>query len=160
MKILMICLGNICRSPLAEGILAAKLAARGLSDWSVDSAGTGNWHVGSAPDRRSIEVARLHGVDISEQRCRQLTAQDFTEFDRIVGMDEDNCKEILRLAPAHLRAEAKSKIELIRDYVQPNAALEVPDPYYGTMSDFELVYQLLDEASEAMLDKIAPQKLT
>ena len=97
MKILMICLGNICRSPLAQGVLAHLAKDAGL-DWEVDSAGTGNWHVGSPPDKRSVAVAKKYGIDISKQRCRQFHVGDFDVFDRIIVMDTQNLEDILSLA--------------------------------------------------------------
>ncbi|MFM2267243.1 MAG: hypothetical protein RL757_684 [Bacteroidota bacterium] len=154
MKILMVCLGNICRSPLAEGIMAAKIAKRGLDDWEVDSAGTGKWHVNSPPDSRSIKVAREQGVDISRQRARQISTADFEKFDLILAMDESNVDNILEFAAPAKRAALDQKIKIIRNYVIPNQNLEVPDPYYGRMEDFETVYQMLDEACDAVLDSL------
>lgn len=139
-KILMVCLGNICRSPLAEGILKSKLSS---DDALVDSAGTANYHSGSQPDRRSIAVARKYGLDISKQRGRQFVVEDFDRFDFIYAMDQSNYQNIIRLA----RNEAdKNKVEMILNLVHPNQNFDVPDPYYGGDHGFETVYQMLDEA--------------
>jgi protein-tyrosine phosphatase len=144
MKILMICLGNICRSPLAEGILKKKIAQKKL-DWAVDSAGTGGWHAGELPDKRSIEVGRKHHVDITGQRARQFQMTDFDIFDLILAMDKSNLRDIQRLAKtdAHL-----AKIYMIMNFSRPDSDFEVPDPYYDNR--FQLVYDLLDEACEAV----------
>lgn len=146
-KVLMVCLGNICRSPLAEGILQAKLP----NNYTVDSAGTANYHVGSAPDKRSIAVAKKFGVDISQQKCRQITTSDFETFDYIYVMDASNYKNVLAKAP---NEEAKQKVKIILNELHPNKNLEVPDPYYGDMQGFEHVYKLLDEVCEVIAAKI------
>ncbi|NHM01148.1 low molecular weight protein-tyrosine-phosphatase [Flavobacterium difficile] len=146
-KVLMVCLGNICRSPLAEGILKAKLP----NNYIVDSAGTANYHVGSAPDKRSIAVAKKFGVDISQQKCRQITTSDFETFDYIYVMDTSNYKNVMAIAP---NEEAKQKVKVILNELHPNKNLEVPDPYYGEMDGFEHVYKLLDEVCEAIAAKI------
>lgn len=146
-KVLMVCLGNICRSPLAEGILQAKLP----NNYIVDSAGTANYHVGSAPDKRSIAVAKKFGVDISQQKCRQITTSDFETFDYIYVMDTSNYKNVIAIAP---NEEAKQKVKVILNELHPNKNLEVPDPYYGEMDGFEHVYKLLDEVCEAIAAKI------
>lgn len=146
-KVLMVCLGNICRSPLAEGILKAKLP----NNYIVDSAGTANYHVGSAPDKRSIAVAKKFGVDISQQKCRQITTSDFETFDYIYVMDTSNYKNVMAIAQ---NEEAKQKVKVILNELHPNKNLEVPDPYYGEMDGFEHVYKLLDEVCEAIAAKI------
>lgn len=146
-KVLMVCLGNICRSPLAEGILKAKLP----NNYIVDSAGTANYHVGSAPDKRSIAVAKKFGVDISQQKCRQITTSDFETFDYIYVMDTSNYKNVMAIAP---NEEAKQKVKVILNELHPNKNLEVPDPYYGEMDGFVHVYKLLDEVCEAIAAKI------
>jgi protein-tyrosine phosphatase len=131
-KILMVCLGNICRSPLAEGILKSKVDSNKIF---VDSAGTGNYHIGHLPDNRSIEVAKKNKIDISEQRCRQFLVTDFDEFDYIYVMDTSNYQNIIMLA----RNESdKNKIKLILNNES------VPDPYYGGDSGFDNVFNLLD----------------
>ena len=142
MNILMVCLGNICRSPLAEGILRTKLT----TDFFVDSAGTGGWHAGQSPDERSIATARNYGIDISNQKARKFTVSDFDTFDHIFVMDQSNYKDVLNLAPDDV---AKSKVALIL-----GPSKEVPDPYYGDQDGFEKVYQLLDQACEEIAIKI------
>lgn len=133
---MMVCLGNICRSPLAEGILQSKIS----DEHFVDSAGTGDWHVGQAPDKRSIQVARNYGVDISGQRARQFKPSDFKEFDLILAMDDSNYDNLLKMAETE---EEKNKVRLI---LTPGEI--VPDPYWGDERDFENVFQILDEATE------------
>ena len=148
MKILMVCLGNICRSPLAEGILQHKAQQKNLG-WMVDSAGTGSWHVGSLPDSRSIHKAKEYGLDISKQRGRQFSVSDFDNFDRIYAMDASNYQNILRLA----RSETdKAKVELILNEAFPKQNRTVPDPYWGD-DGFENVYQLLEAACEQIIVK-------
>lgn len=141
MKILMVCLGNICRSPLAEGIMKARAAEAGLS-WTVDSAGTGYWHTGELPDRRSIQVGKQHGIDITDQRARQFHPDDFDRFDRIFVMDTNNRRDVLILAKSE---EHRSKVSLMLDETHPGEERSVPDPYYDD-NGFEAVYQMLDEA--------------
>ena len=148
MKILMVCLGNICRSPLAEGILAAKAAAKGL-DWEVDSAGTGNWHEDSLPDYRSIAVAKKYGIDLTNQRARQLQSTDLQDFDLIFAMDSSNFSNIKKMAKNETQIR---KIHLIRNLVKPNESLSVPDPYFDD-NGFEEVYWMLDEACNKILEK-------
>lgn len=148
MRILMVCLGNICRSPLAEGILKYKAHQRGL-DWMVDSAGTGFWHVGDQPDRRSIAVARLHGIDIAYQRARQFQAADFDRFDRIFVMDTQNLQDVLRMAPHETH---RNKVQLILDVLHPGQGRSVPDPYYDD-DGFEMVFRMLDAACDRLLEK-------
>ncbi|WP_264559370.1 low molecular weight protein-tyrosine-phosphatase [Flavobacterium sp. N2270] len=146
-KILMVCLGNICRSPLAEGILRSKLS----NNFIVDSAGTGGWHAGELPDRRSIEIANKNGLDITNQRARKFTKNDFTDFDIIYAMDSSNLKDILQLAPDE---NAKSKVHLILNELYPNENKDVPDPYYGQNDGFEKVYNMLDKACSNIAKKI------
>ena len=148
MRILMVCLGNICRSPLAEGIMKHKLAERGLA-WEVDSAGTGYWHAGELPDQRSIQTARRHGIDITDQRARQLKASDFSQFDHILVMDQSNRRNALQLTR---KPEQEQKVQLIMDYGNPGSELEVPDPYYDD-DGFEQVFDMLDKACDAFIEK-------
>ncbi|MGB0779520.1 MAG: low molecular weight protein-tyrosine-phosphatase [Flavobacteriaceae bacterium] len=139
MRILMVCLGNICRSPLAEGILKSKLNA----NFEVDSAGTAAYHVGNPPDKRSIAVAQQFGIDISQQRARQFKKDDFNSFDLIFVMDQNNYNDVVGLAtPAQRR-----KVHLLRENN------EVPDPYYGDASAFEAVFHLIDTACETLVKK-------
>ncbi|WP_296149327.1 low molecular weight protein-tyrosine-phosphatase [uncultured Flavobacterium sp.] len=147
-KILMVCLGNICRSPLAEGILQSKLPR---DKFIVDSAGTGNWHVGRQPDSRSIAIAKLRGLDISKQKGRQFTAKDFETNDYIFVMDNSNYKDVIQLAP---NQEAKSKVSLILNDLFPNENVDVPDPYYGLEDGFSNVYGMLDEVCEIIAEKL------
>lgn len=146
-KILMVCLGNICRSPLAEGILRSKLSEKFI----VDSAGTGGWHAGELPDKRSIAIARLKGLDISNQRARQFKVSDFTTFDHIFVMDNTNYKEVIALAP---NEATKSKVKLILNEIFPNDNNDVPDPYYGGIDGFENVYNMLDQACDEIARKL------
>lgn len=147
-RILMVCLGNICRSPLAEGILSSKLDPE---KFYVDSAGTGHWHVGEQPDPRSIKIAKKFGVDITHQRGRQITVQDFEDFDLIYVMDNENKRNVSILAP---NDTARNKVNLILNELFENENVDVPDPYYGEESDFEHVFKLLDEASEIISKKL------
>ncbi|MBK7477042.1 MAG: low molecular weight phosphotyrosine protein phosphatase [Haliscomenobacter sp.] len=150
MKILMVCLGNICRSPLAEGIMKTKLLERGWP-WRVDSAGTGSWHIGDLPDPRSISIARKHGIDITDQRARQFTRHDYDAFDLIFAMDRQNYQDILRLAP---NAQSREKVRLILEAARGQRQ-EVPDPYYDDQG-FEQVYRMLDDACEKILLQLRP----
>tara|TARA_R110002073_G_scaffold40547_5_gene115070 strand:- start:182498 stop:182953 length:456 start_codon:yes stop_codon:yes gene_type:complete len=139
-RILMVCLGNICRSPLAEGILKSKVNSNRIF---VDSAGTGNYHVGGLPDKRSIAVASKNGLDITDQRCRQFSVRDFDHFDLIYVMDNSNKRDVLHLAR---NAEDEQKVHMILNEIFPNENVDVPDPYTGGESGFENVYQMLDKA--------------
>jgi|TARA_B110000977_G_C10644032_1_gene325221 protein-tyrosine phosphatase len=145
----MVCLGNICRSPLAEGILAHKVKENGL-DWEIDSAGTAAYHVGNLPDERSIEVANKYGIDLTNQRARQFKANDFKEFDVIYAMDTENYNNILNLAKYETEEQ---KVKLILNEIEPDSNSSVPDPYYGGEEGFENVYQMLDLACEEVLNK-------
>ena len=147
MKILMVCLGNICRSPLAEGIMRNKIDKHGLN-WSVDSAGTGSWHVGEQPDHRSVEVARKYGIDITNQRARQFRATDLKDFDLIYAMDSSNFRNILDKANSR---EEKEKVNMIMNEVQPGYNQNVPDPYWNN-DGFEQVFQMLDTACERIIE--------
>ena len=143
----MVCLGNICRSPLAEGIMRSKLS----EDFTVDSAGTGGWHAGELPDKRSIATAKNRGLDITNQRARQFKRSDFDTFDHIFVMDNSNYKDVLALAP---NEEAKSKVKLILNEIFPNENVDVPDPYYGGQDGFENVFDILDQACEEIARKL------
>lgn len=147
-KILMVCLGNICRSPLAEGILASKLPK---DKFFVDSAGTGAWHSGNQPDARSIAVAKKHQLDISNQRARLFKVEDFETFDYIYVMDKSNFRDVIRLAENDAQ---KEKVEIILNELYPDENVDVPDPYYGIANGFEMVYQMLDEACEIIASKL------
>jgi len=147
-KILMVCLGNICRSPLAEGILASKLPK---DTFSVDSAGTGSWHIGRAPDERSIAVANKYGITISNQKGRQFSSTDFDVFDYIYVMDNSNYDDVIALAKSQ---EQKQKVQLILDELFPNENVDVPDPFYGLPNGFDIVYKMLDEACASIAEKL------
>lgn len=151
-KILMVCLGNICRSPLAEGILASKLPR---NSFLVDSAGTANYHVGKQPDSRSIAIARTNGVDITYQRARQFSIKDFKKFDYIYAMDNSNYKDIIKLAE---NKEDKKKVKLILDELFPGENVDVPDPYYGLEDGFANVFQMLDKACEIIANNLKNKK--
>ncbi|SDQ68858.1 low molecular weight protein-tyrosine-phosphatase [Flagellimonas zhangzhouensis] len=146
-KVLMVCLGNICRSPLAEGILQSKVDSENVF---VDSAGTAGYHVGNPPDSRSIDVARKYGLDISFQKCRKFTPQDFQEFDHIYVMDRSNLSNVSSLASSESNLQ---KVKLLLTEVNLGIS-EVPDPYYGGADGFEKVYQMIDEACEAIAKKL------
>lgn len=144
----MVCLGNICRSPLAEGILQSKLPPE---QFLIDSAGTGGWHVGQEPDKRSIQTAKQRGLDITRQRGRQIQITDFETFDYIYVMDISNYKNVIALAPTE---EAKSKVQMILNELFPNENVDVPDPYYGGQNGFEQVFDMLDDACEIIAEKL------
>ncbi|MGY6562476.1 MAG: low molecular weight protein-tyrosine-phosphatase [Luteibaculaceae bacterium] len=146
MHILMVCLGNICRSPLAEGILREKARQKGLQI-TTDSCGTAGYHVGSPADSRSIFVAKNKGVDISDLRARKFSRNDFDSFDLIFTMDSQNTQDVLQLAKTE--NDKKKVIQILS--VLENGKTDVPDPYYGTMADFEEVYEMLDEVCELIL---------
>ena len=146
-KVLMVCLGNICRSPLAEVILKSKLDKETIQ---VDSAGTASYHIGKKPDSRSISIAKKYGIDISQQRCRQFTAKDFDEYDLIYAMDRSNYENIVALAENE-NAIAKVNLLLHRSNV---TSKEVPDPYYGGEDGFEEVFQLIDAACNLIAQDI------
>lgn len=150
MKILMVCLGNICRSPLAEGILKDKIQKKGLP-WQVDSAGTGSWHTGEKPDTRSIKVARQYGIDISYQRARQIQPADLRNFDLILTMDENNHEHVLQMARQHGADE--TKVQMILNYLYPGQNQSVPDPYWND-NGFEPVFQMLNEACEKVVEQL------
>jgi protein-tyrosine phosphatase len=154
MKLLMVCLGNICRSPLAEGIMQDKIVTEGL-DWTVDSAGTGAWHVGEQADPRSRATARRHGLNIDHQRARKFVASDFERFDLIFAMDQSNYQNIRKLS--NDSAQLK-KVHLILDFAHGQLA-DVPDPYWDD-NGFEQVYELLEGACGAVLSKLHADHLS
>ncbi|MEY2692417.1 MAG: Low molecular weight protein-tyrosine-phosphatase YfkJ [Bacteroidota bacterium] len=147
-KIVMVCLGNICRSPLAEGILRSKLP---IPAFTIHSAGTAHWHVGKKPDDRSIAVAKKNGIDISHQRGQQFTATFFDEYDYIFVMDQSNYEHVIELA--HSSAH-KQKVQLVLNELFPGENVDVPDPYYGLTNGFEQVYQMLDQACEVLAKRL------
>lgn len=144
--VLFVCLGNICRSPTAEGVMRAL-----APDWQIDSAGTGGWHAGEPPDRRAIACAQGHGVDIAGQRARQLHAADFEAFDWILCADRANVRDVLRLAPAARR----ERVALLLEWAGIRAGGEVPDPYTGGPDDFQRVWRLVDSAAQAVVARLA-----
>lgn len=148
MKILMVCLGNICRSPMAEGVLRSKL---GDLDVEIDSAGTSNYHEGDNPDARAVKTMRKKGIDISKLTARQFEVADFDRYDRIYAMDSSNYKNILNLAR---NEEDKEKVEMFVNELFPGSNGEVPDPYFGGPDGFEEVYKLLDETTDRIIDKL------
>lgn len=148
-KVLMVCLGNICRSPLAEGILQSKMDSNLIT---IDSAGTGSWHVGNLPDKRSIAVAKKHEIDITNQRCRQFRVADFDKFDIIYVMDRYNQQDVLDMA----RNESdREKVILILSEVTSNYMIDVPDPYHDAEDGFEKVFQMLNEACDVIATKLS-----
>ncbi len=147
-KVLMVCLGNICRSPLAEGLLASKLPK---NTFLVDSAGTGHWHVGKQPDERSIAVAKKNGLDISYQRAKHFSVADFDAYDYIYVMDNTNYNDVIALAK---NEDHKSKVNLILNELFPGENVDVPDPYYGSQFGFDSVYQMLDETCDIIAKKL------
>ena len=144
----MVCRGNICRSPLAEGILKSKFDP---SKVLVDSAGTGHWHVGNPPDDRSIDIARKYNINITYQRGRQFTVKDFDTFDQIYVMDNSNKDDVLALDKNDIQRE---KVQLSLDEIFPGENVDVPDPYYGGNEGFDSVYKMLDEACEKIASKL------
>jgi protein-tyrosine phosphatase len=148
MKILMVCLGNICRSPLAEGILQVKAAAAGLN-WQIDSAGTNGYHIGEAPHPLSQKVAKINGIDISRQRARRFRATDFEKFDRIYAMAEDVIHEMKSIARQRFDA---SKVDLLMNELHPGKDLDVPDPWYGTEPGYHDVYAMISQACDKLIE--------
>ena len=150
-KILMVCLGNICRSPLAEGILRHKLEQAGLSDIQVDSAGTSGYHNGEHPDARSVRNAKSHGVNISKLISRKFTHQDFEEFDRIYVMDASNFRDVISLTKSE---QHLAKVDFLLNAKWPGKNMAVPDPYYSGDDGFEKVFLLVEEACDAIVSEL------
>lgn len=146
MSYLMVCLGNICRSPLAEGILRDKAEKLNL-DINIDSAGTSNYHIGQHPDNRTVLNAKQHGIDISKLKGRQFQVDDFDKFDTIFVMDSSNYSDVISLARDE---NDKRKVELILNRVYPNSNMAVPDPYFGGEQGFETVFILLEKACDVI----------
>jgi protein-tyrosine phosphatase len=149
MKILMVCLGNICRSPLAEGILLQKIKAAGL-DWSVDSAGTNGFHVNEAPHYLSQRVAKKRGIDISKQLCRRFVPEDFDRFDKIYAMAGDVMDEMKKISGNKFVAE---KADLLLNEVHAGKNADIPDPWYGPEAGYQEVFALIDEACDLLVKK-------
>lgn len=146
----MVCLGNICRSPLAEGILKSKLFRANVV---IDSAGTGAYHINEKPDQRSINIAKINGIDITNQRARKFLVKDFDEFDIIYVMDNSNYRDVIKQAR---NEDDIKKVKMILNEVFPNENLDVPDPYTGGNFGFKNVYKMLDEACDIIAKKINP----
>ena len=144
----MVCLGNICRSPLAEGILSSKLPS---NKFYIDSAGTANYHIGHPPDRRSVEIAKKNQIDITKQRGRQLQVSDFDRFDIIYVMDNSNYQNVIQLARNEKDAK---KVKLILNELYSNENMDVPDPYYGGDFGFKNVFEMLNEACDRISSKL------
>jgi protein-tyrosine phosphatase len=144
----MVCLGNICRSPLAEGILQNKTKHLNIK---VDSAGTAGYHVGNPPDIRSIKIANKYNIDITKQRARKFNTEDFVLFDKIYAMDTNNYHDLRSMTQ---NKEYKDKVKMILNEINPNLFESVPDPYYGGGNGFEIVYNMLDKACDEILKKI------
>lgn len=153
-RILMVCLGNICRSPTAAGVMAQKISARGVSDRiTVDSCGTADYHIGKPADPRTRAAAAARGYELGNHRARQLKVADFDHFDLILAADTNNIKDIaaLRYTRPH---PGKAQVRLFMDIVSPGEGRALPDPYYGDKKDFELVVELCEKASRAWLEKL------
>jgi protein-tyrosine phosphatase len=150
-SVLFVCLGNICRSPLAEGVFRHLTTLAGLADrFEIESAGTGGWHVGEQPDARSRMVAKQHGVEL-DSRARQVVPEDFERFDFIVAMDHENLRTLQRMAAA---AGSDAEVALLRSYDPAADGDEVPDPYYGGASGFETVYEMVLRSCQGLLDRL------
>ncbi|CAM3942364.1 low molecular weight protein-tyrosine-phosphatase [Roseateles saccharophilus] len=154
-RILFFCMGNICRSPTAEGVMRARLTATGL-DVEVDSAGTHGWHAGEPPDGRSQAHALRRGYDLGALRARQLEAADFDHFDLVLAMDDDNLIQARRLCPPARR----ERLKLLMDYAPGTGSRIVPDPYYGGEADFERVLDLVEAACDGLLASLSPAPRT
>ena len=154
MKILMVCLGNICRSPVAEGVLKHLSTKKNLA-LDIDSAGTAGYHIGEQPDKRSIKNAKKNGVDISKLKARKFSTADFDEFDRIFVMDENNYKNVISISS---EKHHQQKVEFLLNQLLPGKNLPVPDPYYGNEKEFEDVFQLIYKACDILTDELILNK--
>ncbi|GGW21201.1 low molecular weight protein-tyrosine-phosphatase [Vreelandella hamiltonii] len=153
-RVLFVCLGNICRSPTAEGVFQQAVVRAGLDDRiTIDSCGVGDWHVGKAPDPRSQAAARQRGIEIGHLRARQLKVSDFHEFDYVLGMDRENLAAMRALQPANSQAQ----VGLLLDYAGLPQS-DVPDPYYGGDEGFEQVLDLIERASQGLLDELQRER--
>lgn len=152
MKILMVCLGNICRSPLAEGILQDKAFKAGLN-WSIESAGTNSYHTGEPPHPLSQKVAKLNGIDICQQRARRFVAEDIEVYDKIYALAADVLDDIKRISKKKFDA---TKVDLLMNELYPGKNRDVPDPYYGTEPGYHEVYKMIDEVCDAIINKYTP----
>jgi protein-tyrosine phosphatase len=152
MKILMVCLGNICRSPLAEGILQDKAFKAGLT-WSIESAGTNSYHIGEPPHPLSQKVAKLNGIDISKHRARRFSAEDFDVYDKIYALAEDVMAEMKHMAGKKFET---SKADFLMNELYPGKNMDVPDPYYGPEPGYHEVFKMIDEVCNEIIDKYTP----
>ena len=153
-SVLFVCLGNICRSPTAHGVFQGMVDTHGLGELvSVDSAGTGDWHIGRSPDSRTAQVAASRGYDLSELRARLVTSEDFDQFDYVIAMDSANLRDLESMRPSHFSGH----LGLFLEFANSNSHTEVPDPYYGGESGFELVFDLVEDASLGLLKHISSQ---
>ncbi len=148
-KVLFVCLGNICRSPTAQGIFEAKLKQQKLQI-EVDSCGTGAWHVGESPDARSVAAAKIAGYDLSHLKARQLCEQDFEQYDYILAMDARNLADVIKMAPRGY----SGTVSLLLDYAQDVDMTEVPDPYHGGDDGFQRVIELVEQASDGLIKQL------
>ncbi|MFK5914903.1 MAG: low molecular weight protein-tyrosine-phosphatase [Woeseiaceae bacterium] len=150
-SVVFVCLGNICRSPTAEGVFRHLVEQEGLDDWiSTDSAGTHAYHVGNQPDLRAQQTAKSRGIDLSDLRGRQAVAQDFNDFDYVLAMDNENYQNLKEICPDGL----EDKLSLFLDFSQDFLETQVPDPYYGGDKGFEHVFDLVESASRGLLEDI------
>jgi len=153
-SVLFVCTGNICRSPTAEGVFVKMVLDAGLADRIViDSAGTHGYHVGEPPDARATAAAQVRGYDLSLLRARKFERSDFTRFDLVLAMDEDNRAFLARLC----RPSDGHKLRMMMEYARRHRAIEVPDPYYGEPDDFEQVLDMLEDAARGLLEAIVPK---
>lgn len=155
-RVLFVCLGNICRSPLGEGIFRHHVSGAGLEhQFEIDSAGTGDWHVGQQPHHGSQLVARQRGLDLSGQRARQILVADLASFDYVVAMDSQNHRDILALVP---RQAPRARVVRMMEFAPHLGHLDVPDPYFGAQDGFETVYDMIDAACAGLLAHIARER--
>lgn len=150
-RVLFVCLGNICRSPTAEGVMRQLSRQGGIEELHIDSAGTGNWHIGASPDRRAMLAARQRGIDISPLKARQVTREDLENFDLVIAMDRNNRHDLLQLAGDHQR----HKVRLLLDYSPTYPEQDVPDPYYGGEHGFDIALDMIEDACRHLLKALA-----